>query len=192
MKLIMKYKGKRNLLVLLMQIISIFSFSQEIKYMCFLKSQCNEEIKVLSAYQLSKGSFSCFSEASGSIAILPDTGLYVLKSPDLAIEGDSVMVHIGYGMNADTIKQRDIIDVIYLDSKPTNGMRQGGGWLCCGNPCEGLKIDYYENGQKMIEGKFKKGKPIGKLIFYDDSGQQKYIEYYNKRGRKLRSEQMEK
>jgi len=69
-------------------------------------------------------------------------------------------------------------------------MSQGGGWLYCGKPCEDYKIDYYDNGQKMMEGKFKKGKPVDNLKFYNASGKLKYIEYYNKRGKKIKSEQV--
>jgi hypothetical protein len=177
-------KHRNILCVLLMQMIFLTSFSQEIKYRCYLKSQCNADIKELKIYQLNKGSFNYFSENRGSIAILSDTGMYVLKSSELAIEGDSMLVHIGYGINIDTVKQRDIIDVVFIDSKPLKGMSQGGGWLCCGKPCNGYKADYYNNGQKLIEGKFKNGKPVGELKFYNQRGQLKYIEYYNKRGRK--------
>jgi|GEM_PF-1571052 len=183
----MKHQRKIILCLLLAQMIFIVSFSQEIKYECYLKSRCDPGVKMLGAYQLSKGSFKYFSESQGSTAILRDTGTYILRSSDLAIEGDSIKVHVGYGTNADTIKKRDMVDVVFVDSKPLKGMSQGGGWLCCGKPCEGYNVDYYNNGQKMIEGNFKKGKPVGELKFYNEAGKLKYIEYYSKRGVKLKS-----
>jgi hypothetical protein len=175
---------------LLLQIIFLTSQGQGSQFRCYLKSTCNSDITELKEYTLHKQGFFFSSLNSGSTATLPDTGYYVLKSSMIATEGDSLVIYIGAGINIDTVKKRDLIDVVFIDSKPLKSMSQGGGWLCCDKPCEGYKVDYYNNGQKLIEGKFKKGKPIRDLKFYNENGKLKYIEYYNKRGKKIKSEQL--
>lgn len=175
---------------LLLQFIFLTSQSQEIHFKCYLKSICSEDITELKEYTLNKQGFFFSSLNNGSTATLPDTGYYVLKSSMIATEGDSLVIYIGTGINIDTVKKRDLIDVVFIDSKPLKGMSQGGGWLYCNKPCEGYKVDYYNNGKKMMEGKFKKGKPVGDLKFYNEKGKLKYIEYYNKRGKKIRGERI--
>jgi hypothetical protein len=168
-----------------------FSDAQEaFQFKCFLKSSCTNNIVELKEYTLRKQGFFFSSLNGGSTAILPDTGCYVLESSIIATEGDSLVIYIGIGINIDTVKKKDLVDVVFIDSKPLKGMSQGGGWLYCNKPCSGYTIDYYNNGKKMVEGKFKKGKPVGNLKFYNANGKLTYIEYYNKRGKKIRSEQV--
>lgn len=135
--------------------------------------------------------YQYFSVNSGVLATLPDTGFYVLKSHQLAVEGDSIFVHIGYGLNIDTVKQVDISESIKLYYNKLSKEKEWSGWLCCGKKCEGYKTDYYNNGNKRMQGKFKNGKPVGILKFYNDSGRVKYIEYYNKRSNMIKSEHIE-
>jgi len=175
---------------LLLQFIFLTSQGQEIHFKCYLKSNCDGSFKELQEYQLQKKMFQYFSVTSGAVATLPDTGIYILRSHQLAIEGDSILVHIGYGLNVDTVKQVDISESINLDYNESAKEKSWSGWLCCGKKCEGYKVDYYNNGNKRMVGKFKKGKPVDNLKFYNASGKLKYIEYYNKRGKKIRSEQV--
>lgn len=42
-------------------------------------------------------------------------------------------------------------------------------YLNCNNVCDGIETDFYENGNKRLEGKFKNGKPT-------------YIKYFRKNG----------
>jgi len=125
---------------------------------------------------------------SGAKAILLDTGIYVLKSSRISVKGDSILIHVTYRDNIDTIKQKDIVDAVFVDSQQSKGMTQGGGWFCCGKPCDGYKTDYYENRKKLMEGEFKNGEPVSKLKFYKQDGTIKYVEYYNRRGRKVKNE----
>jgi hypothetical protein len=42
-------------------------------------------------------------------------------------------------------------------------------YLNCENPCNGIEVDFFKNGNKRIEGKFDKGKPI-ELKKYRENG----------------------
>ena len=175
---------------LLLQLIFLTSQAQEIQFKCYLRSNCDGSFKELQNYQLQKKDFQYFSLNSGTIASLPDTGIYILRSYYLAVEGDSMLVYIGYGLNIDTIKQVDIYESIILHNNESTKEKAWSGWLCCGKKCEGFNVDYYNNGNKRLEGKFKKGKPVSDLKAYNGNGKLRYIEYYNKRGKKIRSEEV--
>ncbi|MDP4270234.1 MAG: hypothetical protein Q8909_08915 [Bacteroidota bacterium] len=43
-------------------------------------------------------------------------------------------------------------------------------YINCNGPCNGICIDYYQNGQKRLEGNFSNGKPYGLLFFYAQNG----------------------
>lgn len=49
----------------------------------------------------------------------------------------------------------------------------------CDKLCEGKIVDYYNNGEMRLEGVFKNGSPIGKLIFYKKDGSVCRVEKYN-------------
>lgn len=163
-------------------------FSQNIKFTCYLTTSCKNDTVVLEEYELRKGDYHYYSLNSGATASLPDTGTYILSSYKMCTEGDSIVVYIGFGSNRIFVKQKDINDVVILNYNKNADTPSWSGWMCCGKKCKGYKVDYYNNGNKRIEGKFKKGKPVGGLKFYNASGKLKYIEYYNKRGKKIKSE----
>jgi hypothetical protein len=106
----------------------------------------------------------------------------------MAADGDSILIHISFGLNVDTFKQADIVEVVTMDYNPLSKNKEWSGWLCCGKRCEGYKIDYYNDGKVRMEGLFRNGKPIGQLKFYNNEGKLKYVEFYNKRGKKIKSE----
>jgi hypothetical protein len=164
------------------------SFSQNVKFTCYLTSSCKKDTIVLEEYELRKGTYHYYSLNSGANASLPDTGLYILSSYKISTEGDSIIVHVGYGLNKFFVRKKDINDVVVLNYDKNAETPSWSGWMCCEKKCEGYKVDYYDSGNKRMEGKFKKGKPVGELKFYNETGKLKYIEYYNRRGRKIRSE----
>lgn len=166
------------------------AFSQNVKFTCHLTTSCKNDTIVLEEYELRKGDYHYYSLNSGAIASLPDTGTYILSSYKISTEGDSIMVHIVFGVNRIFVKQKDLNDVVILNYDKNAHNPSWSGWMCCGKKCEGYKVDYYNNGNKRMEGKFKKGKPVGDLKFYNAIGKLKYIEYYNKKGKKIKSEQV--
>jgi hypothetical protein len=107
--------------------------------------------------------------------VLNDTGYYKLI---LAEVENNTIIHIDkFGIIKDTLKKVDIYYGFTIDKKPSFK-----GWFCCDQKCNGSKIDYYNNGNKRIEGSFKNGKAVGDLRYYDKSGKLERIEKYNNNG----------
>ena len=170
----------------------LFSFSfcvngQQLQFKCYLKSSCTDTLKILKNYDLVKGKFLYSSMNSGEVATLRDTGFYVLKSYELAADGDSLLVHISKGLNTDTLKQKDVYEVIQKSYNKGAEEKAWAGWVCCGKRCAGVIVDYYANGKKRLEGNFKNGHPIGEFKFYHPDGTPKYFEYYSSTGKLIKS-----
>ncbi|MFT6961860.1 MAG: antitoxin component YwqK of YwqJK toxin-antitoxin module [Flammeovirgaceae bacterium] len=53
-------------------------------------------------------------------------------------------------------------------------------WHCCEELCQGEIVEYYSTGEKRLEGKFKDGLPMGKIIYYDKKGNIGKIAKYRK------------
>ena len=113
--------------------------------------------------------------------LLKDTGTYVLT---YAIEKiDSTQLGKKYHIKS----IEDFSDTLRIPSinacfEPTSHPNFIG-YCCCDNKCEGVQIDYYENGNKRIEGSFKGGIPIGRLKFYHMNGKLSMVKKYNKQGK---------
>lgn len=159
------------------------SEAQTIKFICYLKSNCYQGYLILDNYKLKKGNYIYHSLNSGDTATLIDTGYYVLTSP--LITDDSITINVKYGLNMDTVKKRDITEVISMGEKRKKGY---GAWRCCDKICNGYKTEYYSNGQIKESGFYRKGKPIRKHFLYNTNGQVESIIFYNRKGKILRKE----
>lgn len=159
---------------------------QSIHFTCYKKSVCLNEPIQLKRYTLSNADTTFTSNDSG-VCYVANVGTYTLYSTEIVTGVESPKVEVTFfGKIADTLQSWALYPVLIVDGKVKN--LKIGNWVYCGERCEGYKVDYYNNGQKRVEGKFKKGRPVGELKFYNESGKLKYLEYYNKRGRKLKSE----
>ena len=179
---------------LILVTLSTFGICQSIRLKCYLINKCDNKVRPLKYYHLYKGTFLYSSMINGEEAILPDTGAYTLKSDSLATDGDSTIINIKPGLNADTILQKNIYQVYIM---PEDHYAKNGhiwyGWVYCGiKKCEGYQVDYYMNGQKMLAGNFKKGQVIGTLKYFNDRGDLTFVEYYDKRSKFIRSETYKK
>ena len=93
--------------------------------------------------------------------MLPDTGTYMLYY--LGIEYP--LTYKFKGQLTDTLN----VPALYFgypgvdDPKPRR-------WVFCTQIANDRIIDYYKPGLKRIEGKFRGGKVVGKLIYYDLNG----------------------
>ena len=153
---------------------------KQIKYVLYGKEICDNLIKRLDIYFLWNDSIFISSLDTVPI-LLPDTGYYKLQT-SYTDPQDTVSVYISeYGLNSDTIIIESISNIIAVLHGP-----QIKGWYCCDKKCNGYQIDYYNNGNKRIEGYFKKGKAIGEIKYYNADGTLSTILYYNKRGKYLR------
>ncbi|NDV67882.1 hypothetical protein D0T66_03100 [Dysgonomonas sp. 25] len=155
-------------------------FSQDIQYKLYGKYLCNDSICTIDLYSLQKDQFKIYS-TNDDLILLPDTGCYMLLT-SYTDPRDTIRVNISnFGLNSDTIIIMSIVE--YLSPS-----KNQGGWLCCEKKCEGYLVDYYNNGEKRIEGLFKKGRPVGEIRYYRINGSLMAIDYYNKKGHLIKSD----
>ena len=166
---------------IILAFINISVFGQSVEFKLYLSSDCNDSIIQADYYEMQNINDSTEQYKSDSIGmcILPDTGYYKILIVGSFAEHDRY-IHINNRVNQSyTIKAFSINECYNPTTRP-----DFYGYCCCGEKCEGLKVDYYSNGKKRIEGKFKDGKPIGELKFYYPSGNLKRVENYNEKGEK--------
>ncbi|MBL7840940.1 MAG: hypothetical protein JNJ75_12405 [Cyclobacteriaceae bacterium] len=124
------------------------------------------------------------SDTLGTI-YLPDPGIYKLKVFDYTLYRlvDSVkVITISQGKNYDTLTRSAIMDCYVINCVLPPQSAGDCGYSCCDQLCEGYNVDYFDNGNKRLEGYFKKGNPVGQLIFYHPDGRKKEIHHYDKAG----------
>ena len=164
-------------------------FGQETTYNLMLKNPCNNEVEHALIYHLEKsGKEFLISDTIGTV-LLKEPGKYKLSAMMLGAEQE---ITIKKGKNVDTLYVVRIEEYLKLfphpslkkkkeskeSYKPVNYIR----YQCCGEKCEGTQIDYYNNGNKRIEGIFESGLPKGKVTFYYPNGKVKEIRMYNEEG----------
>lgn len=178
-------KNKVILIAVLLFCFQKSSIGQKIQFKCYVKSSCKDTVELLQEYSL-KGNDTTYYSTNG-ICWIEDLGDYVFYSEQITIGVQPIIFKFTSFQSQilDTI-QKPVLYSILVTKKGTNF--KTGDWVYCGMIANGFKCDYYINGQKRIEGKFKRGKPIGELKFYSKEGKLEYTEYYNKKGKKIKSE----
>jgi hypothetical protein len=149
-----------------------FAQDQTVIYRPVFINQCNQAVGFHiwwlhdnnNTYNLDNGAFDEFK------VILPDTGRYFLitesaTNPLLHLQFDS------FGTFRDTFYIKKIIPVIYISNPPFSE------YTTCDSLAEGFISDYYYNGNKRMEGRFKNGQPVDSLMLYYRSGilKERYI-----------------
>lgn len=160
---------------LILYLLSIPLFGQEIKFELYISDSCKDTIGRVPFYNLRKNGIDYYPQDNNGIVYLKEIGQYelstiyskVLKTYDLK-SFDNVK---------DTINMPSINECLEPTTHP-NFI----GYCCCEDKCEGKQIDYYSNGNKRIEGYFKNGKALGKLKYYYLDGTLKQVDKYNKKG----------
>lgn len=153
---------------------------QEVKLNVVTFNPCNSTYENELLVDLVKGNkVFQISDTLGTFH-LPESGIYKLRfSCDFFRLVDSVkMITISSGQNYDTLTRTTILKCVIVIADA------GGdcGYFCCDKACEGYNVDYFDNGNKKLEGHFKKGNPVGQLIFYYPDGRKKEIHHYDKAG----------
>lgn len=171
---------KKNGLCFLTMFMSIVSIAQEIRFELFIRDNCNDTVQKVPFFSLQKNDGNFYPKNNDGIVILKEKGVYELST----IFFDEVRRYTieDFGIIKDTINMPKIKQCFEPTSNPSFV-----GYCCCCKKCEGKKIDYYANGNKRLEGCFKKGKPIGKLKMYYSDGSLRQVDKYNKKGRLIRS-----
>lgn len=177
-------KMKASCLLLLFTLFQGYLKAQELRYTCYKKSVCSSRTVQVKRFSLSNSDTTFRSNEAG-VCNVTRLGTYFLLSSeiDTGVEPPKIEFKAFENMH-DTVQTWAMFPVLITgygdDLEP-------GDWLYCENRCDGNKVDYYKNGQKRVEGTFKKGKPVGYVRWYDTSGKVINVEQYDKEGKKVRS-----
>lgn len=171
-------------LLLLFTLFQGYVQAQELRYTCYKKSVCNNRPVQIKRFSLSNSDTTFRSNENG-VCNVTKLGTYFLLSSeiDTGVEPPKIECR-SFGNMQDTVQSWAMYPVLI------RGYGDGlepGDWLYCDDRCEGNKIDYYKNGQKRVEGTFKRGKPMGHVKWYDTTGKVINVEQYDKDGKKIRS-----
>jgi hypothetical protein len=155
-------------------------FAQETRLTVTAFNPCTSAYEMAFVTLIKDGKkFDILSDSLGTI-YLPEPGQYrmmLLGGGDVYRISDSVhFITIAPGQNYDTLTRTTIADCVGINHGPDCG------YFCCDELCEGHNVDYFDNGKMKIEGRFRKGFPVGKLTFYNTDGTKKEIHYYDKSG----------
>ncbi|MBL0743720.1 toxin-antitoxin system YwqK family antitoxin [Chryseolinea lacunae] len=167
-------------LIILLSTLNASAMGQ-IKFKLYAYSPCSEKVTKIESFGLKKNGLTLAIADTSGVLLLKDTGRYTLLYAMEKI--DSTQLRREYYVSAvecfsDTLKLISIDACLEPTSHP-NFI----GYCCCEKKCQGTQIDFYENGNKRIEGFFKEGIPIGQLKFYYPNGKLKMIKDYSKKGR---------
>lgn len=158
--------------------------AQSVHYTCYKKSVCSNRSSQVKRFSLSNSDTTYRSDESG-VCYVTKLGSYFLLSSEIDTGVEPPKVEFTTFNNVqDTVQSWAMYPILIQgygdDLEP-------GDWVYCDNRCDGVKIDYYKNGQKRVEGKFKKGKPVSYVRFYDTTGKVVNVEQFDKDGKKVRS-----
>jgi len=163
---------------------------QNITFTLYSYNPCTRKINKIKFFGLKNGDKVFSVDDTSGVLNLKKIGVYslsyVIDMIDSSQLGKEYNIKTA-GNYSDTLRLMTIISCLEPISSP-NFI----GYCCCNKKCEGQQVDYYANGNKRIEGFFKKGRPVGELNFYYPTGQLKLIEKYNKRGKLLKKTQYDK
>jgi hypothetical protein len=158
--------------------------AQSVHYTVYKKSVCSNHPSQVKRFSLSNSDTTFRSDESG-VCYVTRLGSYFLLSSEIDTGVEPPKVELtAFGNMQDTVQNWAMYPILIQgygdDLEP-------GDWVYCDNRCDGVKIDYYKNGQKRVEGKFKKGKPVSYVRFYDTTGKVVNVEQFDKDGKKVRS-----
>jgi hypothetical protein len=100
-------------------------------------------------------------ESKTGVCILPHTGefqLYLFGTP-------YPLTYKYGGQSADTLN----IPALFY-AFPGVDVKKFPKWKFCNTTANGKLVDYFKPNIKRLEGQFNKGKPVGKLVYYDLNG----------------------
>lgn len=150
--------------------------AREVKYKLYLKDNCKSTIEQVMYYVLKIGDEVYYPNEASGILELPDTGRYELYIVE-RLEPIEIIID-DYKLKIDTISTPTINFKIETTSQP-----KLSGFYCCDTLCNGDYIDYYLNGNIRIEGKFKQGRAIGVVKYYNRKGGLIEGKVYNRHGK---------
>ena len=174
----------RSVLPFAFLIICSSSFSQ-IKFTLYGANPCSGKANKIEFFGLKKNGLTSNVTDTTGVLILQDTGTYVLSYVMEKIDSSE----LGKKYEIRSVQNfSDTLRLIKISAcQETTSHPNFFGYCCCDQKCEGLQIDYYENGNKRIEGFFKEGLPMGKLKFYSSNGKLSMVKKYSKKGKLIKT-----
>lgn len=169
--------------ILLTLHISNVSSAQTCRFELLGLDPCNGNIENIQFYELKKGELKIKPRDTTGICIIEQTGEYELV---WLMSNYTLKTNAPYKIFIDSSDEH-YSDTLRLESiSPCHKVIASNPWsgFCnCGEACDGYQVDYYKNGNKRLEGNFKQGKAVGKIIYYLRDGSIDYVEKYNKKGK---------
>ncbi|MEK7225755.1 MAG: hypothetical protein AAB221_08735 [Bacteroidota bacterium] len=157
-------------------LVSANSKSQQINFKCILKFECDSAHKGLDNFSIRKNGSENTLFFLQSNVVLKDTGVYILKSH--LIQDDSVFINFLYFRDyTDTILGAGLQQIVIVPKQSGQG-----DYYCCEKLCRGYITEYFSNGIKKFEGKFRNGYPVGRLRTYYMDGRRRSENRYNRKG----------
>lgn len=155
--------------------INTYSYSQ-VELDLYFRDECKNEIKRLEFELID--SAGQILDLNRNKPVLDSIGTYYLYSSlEINNGDDGVLV----SANLKILKKGVFTDTIVIPKIRfvTPNALHSSEWeyYNCSQLCDGKEIDYYLNGNKRIEGQYKKGKAI-ELIEYRPDGTKKSMEFY--------------
>ena len=139
----------------------------------FCLDPCSGEVSPILGYPLQKGTadtiINFYSGASNRVD-LPSSGMY-----ELSLLGfrESVPYLVNTPKQIETLAWNAVNLKIAFDI-PINTLH----YYCYATLCEGQANRYFPTGELMMQGTFKHGNPIGKLVFFEISGKVRETRIY--------------
>jgi len=175
----MKYKRNfyyRGLVVLTVIFISFYNAyaqqktgSDSLKFTLFERDQCVDTCRISLLYHFTeKGSDKKYqADSKTGVCTLPHKGVYQLYFLDV----DYPLNYIYKGQVSDTLN----VPELFYGFPPMHSPIPPH-WIFCNVTANGIMVDYFKSGKKRLKGKFRNGKLIGKLSYYDLEGRLVRIE----------------
>lgn len=182
-----KLRARSGSVLLLFLLLQGALKAQSVRYTCYKKSVCSNHASQVKRFSLSNSDTTFRSNEQG-ICFVTKLGSYFLLTSEIDTGVEPPKVEFkGFGIMQDTVQSWAMYPIL---TQSYGDDFEPGDWVYCDNRCEGTKTDYYKNGQKRVEGKFKKGKPVSYVRYYDTTGKVVNVDQFDKNGRRVRSVRM--
>lgn len=172
-------------------LVSLNSFSQEIEYQLYLKNSCNDSIEKAVFYSLKKGNIEYDVEnLDNPIIKIPKSGIYELISEDT---NEMLSVEITNKNKKDTLLLPSIYH--YIKSLPYSFKKDISNseltklrkesrstFMKCDLLLNGEQKDYFTNGKMRFYGNFKNGFAFGEIKEYYQNENLKILSVYDNEG----------
>lgn len=187
------FRTMRQLTILFFLIFLATNLHGQIVIELYFKNDCDNSIVRLEFELIDLNNILDDYESKHGIATLQDTGAYLLTShyewgDKVGSFSQAIQVNSFDGL-VDTI---NIPKIKFTTERALHS--KYWNYFNCNNLCDGIERDFHRNGQKRLEGEFKKGKPSYLIEYRNDGTKEteswyvsgttlyKRIEYFDKTG----------